>query len=374
MTKPIQPGDLPCIQCNKCTHHCPQNMIDETFTPRGFVLKALLGETEELEAGHEIWQCLTCGRCKEVCPSNTDWVEFARQQRQKAKDKDQYLECKHGKLIQILQRMMTSPQLKQDRLGWAQGLQHAEQGEWFYFTGCLPYFDNMFKFASHTSIARATLTLLNRGGIVPVLSNDERCCGYECLWNGDEATFEKLREMNIQTIVASGAKKVVTSCAECFRTLKSDYARQEPLPFEVIHTSTLIADFVKDGRIKFREDAAQDVTYHDPCRLGRYEGVYDAPREILNAVSGKHFKEMERIRGEALCCGVGNFSNCDANTKFLQHERLLEAKRTGAQVMVTTCPKCRIHYGCYLDGRPIEDIQDLTVKDITEIAAEALLP
>jgi len=374
MVKALAPSDLPCIQCNKCTHNCPQNMIDETFTPRGFVLQALLGEAQGLEAGPEIWQCLTCGTCKSVCPSSTDWIELARQLRQKAKAKDQYFECKHGKLIQILQRLMTAPDLEQDRLGWAEGLEYAEQGEWFYFTGCLPYFDNMFTWGSHTSIARATLTLLNRAGITPVLSNQERCCGYECFWNGDEATFKKLRKLNIEAIAATGAKKVVTSCAECFRTLKVDYARDEALPFEVVHSVTLVADFVKQGKLAFRPDAAKGVTYHDPCRLGRYEGVYDAPREILKAVAGDRFKEMERVKGDALCCGVGNFSNCDANTKFLQHERLLEAKRTGADVLVTTCPKCRIHYGCYLDGRPIEPIDGLGIKDITEIAAEALQP
>ena len=94
--------------------------------------------------------------------------------------------------------------------------------------------------------------------------------------------------------------------------------------------------------------------------------------EILKAVAGERFTEMARIKGDAICCGVGNFSNCDANTKFLQHDRLMEAKGTGSEVMVTTCPKCRIHYGCYLDGRPIEPIDNLVVKDITEIAAEAL--
>lgn len=371
--KKIGAKELQCIQCSKCTHFCPLNKVDPKYAPRGSVLKVLIGKEEKVKYGSEIWQCLTCLRCREVCPSNTDWVDFVREARQEAKDKDIYFQCKHGKLIQIVQRMMTNPNLKQNRLAWAEGLEYADTGEYFYFTGCLPYFDNMFTYMSHTAIARATLKILNRAGIKPVLSNNERCCGYESLWNGDQKTFNKLAELNIETIKKSGAKKVVTACAECFRTVKVDYQRdREHLPFEMIHITDLIADLLKGGRLKFSGKYEKHITYHDPCRLGRFEDSYDAPREILNAIPGVKFKEMERIKAEALCCGVGNFSNCDANTKFLQHDRLMEAKRAGAEVLVSTCPKCRIHYGCYIDGRPIEELENLEIKDITEIVAEAL--
>lgn len=372
MSKPIKPSDLHCIQCNKCTHFCPQNMANEKFAPRGYVLRALLGGEKELELTPDIWQCLTCLKCREACPASTEWVEFVRQMRQKAKAQDVYFECKHGKLMQLLQRLMTEPALKQDRLGWAQGLQYAEKGEVFFFTGCLPYFDSMFTYASHTSIAQATLKLLNRAGVVPVLSDEERCCGYESFWNGDEETFRKLARLNIEAIAKTGAKTVVASCAECFRTLKADYARDGELPFTVVHATVFIADLIKAGKLKFSKPLQGKVTYHDPCRLGRYEGIYAAPREILQAVAGEGFVEMERVKADALCCGVGNFSNCDANTKFLQHDRLLEAKRTGAGVLASACPKCRIHYSCYLDGKPIEELDGLAIKDIMEIAAEAL--
>lgn len=371
--KKIKPADLQCIQCNKCTHFCPANMVDEKFSPRGFMLKYLMGKKDDVGLGPEIWQCLTCLRCMEVCPSNTSWVDFVRQLRQEAKDKDVYFECKHGKIIQLLQRMMTNPDIKQKRLGWAEGLKYSDRGEYFYFTGCLPYFDYMFTYINHTDIARATLKILNAAGIVPVLSDEERCCGYESLWNGDEETFGRLAELNIETIKTSGAKKVVTSCAECFRTIKVDYQKEgKPSPFEVMHSTSLIASLIREGKLKFTKRFEKRVTYHDPCRLGRYEGIYDEPREILKAIPGIELVEMERTRAEALCCGVGNFSNCDAKTKFLQHDRLMEANRTGADIFVTTCPKCRIHYACYIDGRPIEELAGMQIMDITEIVASAL--
>lgn len=369
----IKPADLQCIQCNKCTHFCPLNRVDPSYSPRGYVLKSLLGKKDEVTYGPEIWRCLTCLQCREVCPSNTAWVDFVRQARADAKDRDIFFECKHGKQIQLLQRMMANAGLRQDRLAWAEGLQYADKGEVLYFTGCLPYFDSMFLYINHTDIARATLKILNAAGIVPVLSNDERCCGYESLWNGEMETFDKLAALNVEAIAKSGAKIVVTSCAECFRTLKADYQREgRTLPFEVIHSTPLIARLLREGKLKLTKPVDARVTYHDPCRLGRCEGVYDEPREILRAVPGLTFSEMERTRAEALCCGVGNFSNCDANTKFLQHDRLREARQAGADVLVTTCPKCRIHYACYLDGRPVEDLGDMKIMDITEIVAEAL--
>lgn len=373
MGEKIKISDLQCIQCNKCTHFCPMNRVDAKFSPRGFVLKTLLGKKDEIKYGPEIWKCLTCLQCREVCPSNTAWVDFVREARAEAKDKDIYFECKHGKQIQIIQRMMANPNLKQDRLAWGQGLKYSDKGEYFYFVGCLPYFDNMFTYVNNIAIARATLKILNHAGIVPVISNDERCCGYEALWNGDTETFGKLLELNVDTIKKSGAKKVVTSCAECFRTIKADYAREgDALPFEVIHSTPLIARLLREKKLTLTKKVERRVTYHDPCRLGRYEGIYDEPREILRAIPGLAFGEMERARADSLCCGVGNFSNCDANTKFLQHERLREAKSAEAEALVTTCPKCRIHYACYLDGRPVEDLGDLKIMDLTEIVAEAL--
>lgn len=369
-TMSIQAEDLQCILCNKCSHVCPQNMVNEKFSPRGLVLQLLLeGAVDQ----PEIWQCLTCLSCQDVCPQATQWVDYVRDARAQARSKETSLDCKHGKMLQTLQRMMSHESLQQNRLAWSDGLQHASEGEYFYFTGCLPYFDNMFPEIDHTATAKATLKILNHAGIVPVLSNGERCCGYESLWNGDRETFNRLLKLNIETIRDSGVSKVVTACAECFQTLSSDYADEVgELPFEVIHTAELFAQLLSEGRLNLTRPIAEPVTYHDPCRLGRYAKIYDQPRELLQGIPEIQFTEMEQARAESLCCGVGNFSNCDANTKFLQHERFLQAKRAGADVMVTTCPKCRIHYSCYLDGRPLEEIGKIEVKDLSQVLADAL--
>ncbi len=370
----VEAAELQCILCNRCTDVCPENMVNEKFTPRGLILSQLVeGSKDELLERPEIWQCMTCNRCHDVCPQNTGWVDYVREARQEAKKSDISFYCKHGKMLQTLQRMMTNEDLHQDRLGWTGDLEHAEEGEYFYFTGCLPYFDSLFAEQDHTVTAKSTLKILNRAGIVPVLSNNERCCGYESLWNGDRETFSRLAKQNIETIKQSGATKVITACAECFQTLAADYAAEAgELPFEVTHTATLFAELLREGRLELTRPVDEAMTYHDPCRLGRFNDVCDEPRELLKSIPSVEFNEMENIRNEALCCGVGNFSNCDANTKFLQHERMLEAKRAGADVMVTSCPKCRIHYSCYLDGRPLEDFGELKIRDLSEVIADAL--
>ncbi|HJN52157.1 MAG: (Fe-S)-binding protein [Pseudomonadales bacterium] len=365
-----QPEDLQCILCNKCTHVCPQNMVNEKFSPRGLVLQLLAEGSVDQSA---IWQCLTCLSCQDVCPQSTKWVDYVRDARAEARSEEISFYCKHGNMLQSLQRMMSNESLQQNRLAWSDGLQHASEGEYFYFTGCLPYFDNMFPEINHTATAKATLKILNHAGIVPVLSNSERCCGYESLWNGDRETFLRLLRLNIETIEESGADKVVTACAECFQTLSSDYAAEiGELPFEIIHTAELFTQLLREGRLHLNSPITEPVTYHDPCRLGRYAKIYDQPRELLVAIPDIQFSEMEQVRAESLCCGVGNFSNCDANSKFLQHERFMQAKRAGAEVMVTTCPKCRIHYSCYRDGRPLEEIGDIEVKDLSQVLADAL--
>jgi Fe-S oxidoreductase len=106
--------------------------------------------------------------------------------------------------------------------------------------------------------------------------------------------------------------------------------------------------------------------------LGRIGHTYDAPRDILKNIAGLEFTEMEYIRESSRCCGVGGFSNCDAKIKLLQSDRLEEAAETGAKHVITACPKCRIHFNCYLDGKPIRELPELNITDITELVAKAL--
>ena len=130
---PVIPEDLQCILCNRCTQVCPQNMVNEKFSPRGLVLEQLIdGGEDNLLDNDSIWQCQTCLRCQDVCPQNTKWPYFVRDAREQARNKDVNFFCKHGKMMQTVQRMMTEPELKQNRLAWAEDLQYSEKGDYFY--------------------------------------------------------------------------------------------------------------------------------------------------------------------------------------------------------------------------------------------------
>ena len=362
-----------CIQCNKCTFACPVHRVDVLFSPRKVILQAYLGGGDDVTE-RDLWACLTCGECQAVCPTQVPYPAFIREKREKLRDvMDRAAPCKHGGFKDLVAEIMAKPNLMQDRRQWiGDGLKVADTGDTIYFTGCMPYLDGIFSYCDSAEIGRAAIRIMNAAGIVPVVSNLERCCGHDALWNGKRETFETLAKRNAKWIVDSGAKRLVTACAECYYMLKYEYPKViGPWPLEVLHMSELIGELVKDGKLTFAKPVPLLVTYQDPCRLGRHAKEYDAPREVLQAIPGLTFVEMDRVRENSMCCGVGAYSNCDAQTKFMQQERLEEAA-SKADHMVTACPHCRIHFSCYLDGKPVDPLPPLKIVDLTVLAAQAL--
>ncbi|MEJ2209910.1 MAG: (Fe-S)-binding protein, partial [Anaerolineae bacterium] len=163
---------------------------------------------------------------------------------------------------------------------------------------------------------------------------------------------------------ASGASKVVFTCAECYNAFKTDYpAYVGSLPFEMMHLTELLADEIEAGGLTFEDRGRSEVvTYHDPCRMARYLEVHEPPRAALAAVPGLELAEMENNRERALCSGSTGWVNCGASAKKIQEEKLRQARQTGAGVMLTTCPKCQIHLSCaaqHLDPEQKIEIEDL---------------
>jgi Fe-S oxidoreductase len=176
-------------------------------------------------------------------------------------------------------------------------------------------------------------------------------------------------------IKETGASTVVTTCPECYRTLKVDYAELTGKPkFEVLHASEFLADLIDSGKIKFNGKLAKKVSYQDPCRLGRHMGVYDAPRKVLTSIPGVELVEMERNREGAICCGVSAWMGCGRHSKQMQIERLSEAKATAADLLVTACPKCQIHLNCAMSEKLPVKKEDITIEtcDLSVLVAQAL--
>jgi len=283
--------------------------------------------------------------------------------------------CTHGEAIQTWMRMMTSPNLKQNRLEWLDDdLKISTDSDTVYFVGCLSYYDVLFNKigAQGVEIAQSAVRVLNRLGIEPIVLENERCCGHDLLWEGDVANFRKLAELNIAMLQATGAKRIVTTCPECARTLKVDYADYVgDLGMEVVHIAELLAQKVGEGEFRIANPESRITTYHDPCRLGRFMGIYEEPRQVISAL-GLDLVEMEHSGKNALCCGTSCWTNCGAVNKQIQVDRLREARATGAELLVTACAKCQIHFKCALDDAKLDQEIGIEIRDLVTLVDEAM--
>jgi heterodisulfide reductase subunit D len=360
-----------CLECGICTGSCPISRWNPKFSPRMMVERALLEPEDELYIDPEMWSCLTCKACSQRCPSTVDYQEFTRTTRQEAKAVGMAGVCTHAGTIQAIQELQTSDFYQKDTRWLKRGGKVAEQSEYLYFVGCLPHYQVIFEDLDVDSLnpARSTVKILNRLGITPIVSPQERCCGHDLYWAGDFDNFLTLAQHNLKMIEESGARCVVFSCPEGYATFKYLYPKFfKELKFEIIHIIELMADTIGSNGLKLK-NVKKHVTYQDPCRLGRFMGVYDQPRTILKNIPGLHFTEMARSGPDALCCGSSGWINCTRVNKKIQLERLKEAVDTGAETLITACPKCTIHLSCAMRDDPEMKIE---IKDLTTLIAESL--
>lgn len=326
-------------------------------------------------AGDDLQECLTCRLCDSRCPVLVDYTGLVRSLRELHHDKTADAECPHGGALQSLMRMMAAGGTNQNRLEWlGTGLTTTpDQGRIIYWTGCAVYYDAFFERLGLKILdaCRAAVSLMNYLGFTPVVSPDERCCGHDLLWNGDRENFELLARRNVAIVNESGAEVLVTSCAECLRTWKIDYAPYfDGKSPRIMHVSEFIAEHRTE--LTFRSNGTRRVVYQDPCRLGRHLGIYEAPRHALRSVPGLDLVEMKRTGAGAICCAGGTWSNCDRFAKKIQVDRLREARLTGAEVLATACPKCQIHFRCAMMDPNLGGEIEIEVRDVAQLVVESL--
>jgi Fe-S oxidoreductase len=266
---------------------------------------------------------------------------------------------------------MQKGDVRQNRTAWAREAGTIkEEGEYYLFVGCLPYFDVLFREMGVSSLRTASnmLKMVNKLGIEPVITDEERCCGHDMLWSGNVDAFKELANFNIELIKRLGCKKAIFGCPEGYVTFKTIYPLYfGELDFEVVHFYDLVGKQMNEGAFQLAP-VEHTVTYHDPCRLGRMAGMYEAPREIITSIPGMNLVEMERNREDAVCCGVSCWANCSSYSKQIQMDRLKEAEATGADTLVTACPKCNIHFACALSSSGM----GIEVKELTNLMATAM--
>lgn len=366
-----------CLDCGKCSAVCPITLWEKQGyrSPRLMVEAVVEGRSGEVLDDILLWNCLTCKRCSTLCPSDVHFSEFVRDMRGLAQAENRIGGCTHGDAISTWGRMMAVSDLEQDRLGWLDSsLRTSASSDTVYFVGCLPYYDVLFNNLGieGIEIARSALKILNYLGIEPQVLADEVCCGHDQLWMGETGTFRSLAARNLEQLKASGARRVVTTCPECARTLKIDYPQLAgDHGLEVLHIAELLEGSDLSALMSSGQSNQGCVTYQDPCRLGRHMGVYDAPRTVLAAL-GFELREMAHTRQASLCCGTSCWTHCGQVSKNIQVERLSEAKATGAQLLVTACVKCQIHFKCAQADPALGDKARMEIRDLTTMVAGRL--
>jgi len=259
---------------------------------------------------------------------------------------------------------------REKRADWAKGLPvktFTEGMEILYFPGCYLSYDPRLK-----KVAAATVNILNKAGVdFGILGSKEVCCGESIRKTGDEELFKRLARENIKTFIEHGVKKILVSSPHCYHTFKNEYPEFR-VHFEVVHISQFLFELIREGRLKPSKEIGQKLTYHDPCYLGRHNGVFEEPRDVLKEIPGLNFNEMPESRANSFCCGGGGgriWMETPRKERF-SDVRLQQALDVKAEVLVTACPYCISNFEASretLDAR-----EQIEVKDVTEIIAESL--
>jgi len=359
-----------CYQCGLCDVVCPWNRV-RSFSMRKIVRQATFGLTE-IES-EDIWLCTTCGKCPEQCPRDVKQIESGVALRRIATEYGVFPTA--VKPVRTISGSLVGEgnplsEERAKRADWAKGLSvktFTEGMEVLYFPGCYPSYDPRLK-----KVAGATADILNRAGVdFGILGTKENCCGESIRKTGDEDVFKLLARENIKTFIDNGVKKILVSSPHCYHTFKNEYP-EFMVNFEVIHISQFLFELINEGRLELNKEYGKKVTWHDPCYLGRHNGIYDEPREVLKKIPGLELNEMPDSLEDSLCCGGGGgriWMETPKGERF-SDLRLEQAIGVGAEVLVTSCPYCITNFE---DSRLTLDVtENIEVKDITEIIQEVI--
>ncbi len=375
-----------CYQCGRCSGVCQLSKVQK-YPPSRIIQLILEGFEEKVLNSGVLWDCLTCNQCLKDCPENINFADIVRiaryKMRHEANQNPEEL-IAHKGIYTTIAEIMSRPYIEPKRsLEWVpKGCKITDKGDILYYVGCLPFYE--YEFEDSISIAQNTLKILCQIEKKPiVVLEEETCCGHDIYWGqGKLKTFIKLAQKNLEKFEKTGATTIITACAECYRTLKIDYAKifqNVSSKFQIKHIIEYIYEKWKQNEIRFKKPpkTSKDVefTYHDPCRLSRFLpeeiNLTDKVREIFTALTklGYTFTEMKHNKSNSLCCGVNSWMNCNEKSKALRYTRMLEAKKA-APILVTSCPKCEIHFECLQND--FEDIAQIRILDFSEFISDKI--
>ncbi|MFX1353131.1 MAG: (Fe-S)-binding protein [Promethearchaeota archaeon] len=345
-----------CFRCGYCkfTHiyddfNCPsyKKYRFETYSTGGrlwLVYGIISGELSwNSNIANVIYACTTCGNCTENCrfdKFNDFLVDFIESAREEAV-KNGFCPEKQKILLERTKNPdMFNPygESNSDNEELKRKYELPDNAEWVYFIGCTSNY-------RQANLRDATIRLLKNAKVDFTLI-DEHCCCSPIIRTGQTEPIEDFINYNLTQIRRVGASKIITSCAGCYRTIRKDWLKYgAELNLEVFHTIELIKKYLEENKLKFKSEYKKILTYHDPCHLGRHIGMYDAPREVINQIPGTTLVEMKRNKENAWCCGAGGGVKIGYPDWALEvsRERLEEAMKTGARIVISICPFCKIN-------------------------------
>lgn len=393
-----------CTECGRCQASCPAHATGKALNPKQVIHvgklnllangpPVMVGRSDSLASAvpdaptvwpliggagpsvspDAIWACTTCGACMNVCPVFIEHVpKLIAMRRHLVMENAEFPPELTNLFENTEQRFNPWGIAPGERVKWAREhevrvLADDTKVDYLFFVGCSGALD--FR-SRQTSLALATL--FNQAGLSwGILGTREKCCGDPLRRLGNEYVFDTLARENVQLFKRHGIRQVVTFCPHCFNTLKNDYA-QFGADFEVVHHTQLIADLIRQGRLRLSGRAEGRIVFHDSCYLGRYNGVFEEPREVLAAASGGAPPlEMPRCRQNSFCCGAGGgrmWMDEDIG-QGIYLERTREALALNPSVISVACPYCMTMFE---DGLRDEDATGrVKVKDVAEIVVEA---
>jgi Fe-S oxidoreductase len=377
-----------CIMCNRCQDVCPANHTGKVLSPSALEINKryqINQEGKALAAGREsstpllefaispeaVWACTSCGACVEVCPVGNEPMRDILDIRRSLVLMDNQFPTQLQQAFKGMERTGNPWNIAPEtRLDWAKGfnvptIEQNPEPDILWWVGCAPATD-----ARAQKTAQAFAKVLNAAGVnFAVLGKMERCTGDSARRAGNEALFFELATGNVEMLNEVAPKRIVTTCPHCLHTLKNEYPAFGG-NYEVLHHTQLIDELYKAGKLKNYPATRADVTFHDPCYLGRHNQVYDAPREVLH-LAGASLTELPRHRNNSFCCGAGGaqmWKEEEHGAERVNENRFAEALATGKNTLAVGCPFC---LAMMTDAAKAAK-SEMQVKDVAEVVAESI--
>jgi len=381
-----------CTECGRCEELCPASNTGKPLSPKkiihdfkvdlldqsGLLLNNQKGEILPImREGSEVrddvlWSCTTCRSCEDICPVSNEHLDFVFELRKHQVLMEANFPSEMQETFTNLENQFNPWGFSNDnRADWCKGMDvplmmDNPEADVLYYVGCAGSFDDRGK-----KIARAMARVLQKAGVnFAILGPEEACNGDVARRAGNEYIAQMLIQQNVEVLNQYKPKKILTGCPHCYNIIKNEYP-QFGAAYDVIHHTEYLLELQKEGRFNLSGKSLGSLTFHDSCYLGRWNGIYDAPRKLLSSMNrGEGFIEMKRSQSKGFCCGAGGARMFMEETigKRINNERAVEVIATGAKTVAVACPFCTT---MLIDGI-LEKEAAIQVKDIVEVLDEII--